>query len=86
MGNLDIQQFNKRDYGQLLLKQVAFQELAIQINNYFGIQITTKSKKILSQKYTVPIDKNKPIQDLLKAIAELHKNQYRKEGELLIFY
>lgn len=86
LGNLDIQQFNKRDYGQLLLKQVTFQELAIQINNYFGIQITTKSKKILSQKYTVPIDKNKPIQDLLKAIAELHKNQYRKEGELLIFY
>ncbi|OYD40427.1 FecR family protein [Sphingobacterium cellulitidis] len=75
-----------REYGRLLLKQVTFEELAVQFNNYFGVELGTESKKIKNQHYTIPLDKKKSVEEMLKVVAELHHNQFRKEGDIVIFY
>ncbi|MGV6945864.1 FecR family protein [Sphingobacterium kyonggiense] len=84
--NFDIQNQVERDYGKILLKQVSFNELAVQFENYYGLRLQTKNQHILQQHYTIPINKQVKPETLIKVIAELHHNQFRKEGNMVIFY
>ncbi|MGO3805999.1 MAG: FecR family protein [Sphingobacterium sp.] len=72
--------------GTSYLNQVSFGELALELKNKFGIDLLAGDAAISEQKYTLTIDQNLVVDELLEVICLMHNNQIRKEDDRVIIY
>lgn len=70
--------------GVTYLNQASFEELAIVFKNAYAMELKAGHENILNQKYSIQLDRNPNMEDLIKAICAVHKNKYRKEGDTTI--
>lgn len=72
--------------GITYLSQASFAELAQIIENGYGIILEAGHSHIKDQKYSIQLDRKTPIVDIINAICDLYKNNYRKEDNRITIY
>ena len=82
--NADVAQSWKMGY--TTLSQVSFQELAVVINNIFGLSLKAGNEHVNSYLFSMRIQHNLPVDQILKVISQIHNTHFRKEGKDVILY
>ncbi|MBE8720894.1 FecR family protein [Sphingobacterium pedocola] len=72
--------------GKVVLQDADFDELALAINNTYGIILQAGNAQIARQQYSMPIIKYVSVDEALRAIQSIHQNKIRKEGNTVILY
>lgn len=69
------------------LKNVPFNELAMAIQELYGIRLQTVEDRISKQTFTMQLSRQTPGEQVIKVICLFNQNQYRKraDGSYLIF-
>ncbi|SEK26802.1 FecR family protein [Parapedobacter koreensis] len=72
--------------GKTSLRQASFDELAVVLRHSHGMRLRAGDGTIAKQRYSIQFSRDVPIDDLIKAICEVHGNQYRKEGDTITIF
>jgi transmembrane sensor len=72
--------------GYTTLSQASFQELAVVINNIFGLSLKPGNAHVNSYLFSLRIQHNLPADQILKVIGQIHNTHFRKEGKEVILY
>jgi ferric-dicitrate binding protein FerR (iron transport regulator) len=72
--------------GYTTLSQANFQELAVVINNIFGLSLKAGNEHVNSYLFSMRIQHNLPADQILKVISQIHNTHFRKEGKDVILY
>src|SRR3546814_809259 len=72
--------------GTTYLSQASFAELALIFENAYNIQLKAGHAHILTQKYSIQLDRETAIEEIIKAICALYQNTYKKEENTITIY
>jgi transmembrane sensor len=72
--------------GYTTLSQANFQELALVINNIFGLSLKAGNAHVNSYLFSLRIQHNLPADQILKVIGQIHNTHFRKEGKDVMLY
>ncbi|NLR80206.1 FecR family protein [Chitinophaga eiseniae] len=72
--------------GVLLLESASFAELADELQEIYGVTLTSDNQHILQQRYDAKFFIRTPVEDIIKALIEVHHIRYKKEANNIIFY
>ncbi|MEN0052869.1 MAG: FecR domain-containing protein [Mucilaginibacter sp.] len=72
--------------GYTTLSQANFQELAVVINNIFGLSLKPGNEHVHSYLFSLRIQHNLPADQILKVISQIHNTHFRKEGKEVTLY
>ncbi len=72
--------------GITYLGEVPFAELALVFRQTYGIRLASNVPAIRKQRYSIQIDRTATYENVVKAVCAIHKNHYRKEGDVIIIY
>lgn len=72
--------------GRTLLVDATFNELAMVFYNRFRVNLKTNLPQAEAFRYTISIMQNKPLDETLKLICDIHQTNYRRnENEITIY-
>lgn len=72
--------------GNTYLTQVSFKEIAMVINNIYGVSLKPGSPEVDNYRFTLRLQHSLPVDQALKVICQIHNTHYRKEGnEVVVF-
>jgi transmembrane sensor len=72
--------------GQLTLKKATFKELALAINNMYGVKLTSNNKAATGYLYNININKTRTLDETLRIICSIHQNHYRRNADEVVIY
>jgi transmembrane sensor len=72
--------------GDTYLSEADFKELALAFKNISGLTLKAGNSKVDSYHFSLCIQHNQPVDQLLKVIAQIHNTHFRKEGNDIIIY
>jgi len=72
--------------GYTYLSQASFNELALVINNIFGLKLKAGNGRVNTYHFTMHVQHNLPAGEILKVISQMHNTHFRKEGDKVILY
>lgn len=72
--------------GKMYLRQASFDELTVALQHSHNIRLRAGDRTIAKHRYSIQFNRDVPIDDLMKAICEIHDNQYRKEGNTITIF
>jgi ferric-dicitrate binding protein FerR (iron transport regulator) len=72
--------------GYTTLSQANFRELAVVINNIFGLSLKAGNGHVNSYLFSMRIQHNLPADQILKVISQIHNTHFRREGKDIILY
>ncbi|MGY5255231.1 FecR family protein [Sphingobacterium spiritivorum] len=84
--SFDLENRNAWITGKTYLNKASFEELALTIRNNYGVTLQTTNTRIADQQYTLSIQKQISLEDLLEVITTVHHNKFRKEGDVVMIY
>ncbi|QEM13609.1 FecR family protein [Mucilaginibacter rubeus] len=72
--------------GKSTLSNASFQELALTVNNIYGVKLTSKNKLTDTYKYNIIISHSRTIDETMKLICSIHKNSCRRKNNDVTMY
>ncbi len=72
--------------GKTQLRQASFEELAVVLRYAYGIQLQAGNDAVAAQRYSMPLSRDLSLDRLIEVICNVHDNQYRKEGDVIIIF
>ncbi|EHQ27883.1 FecR family protein [Mucilaginibacter paludis] len=72
--------------GRTVLSNASFQELALVVENIYGVKLTSNNKLTNTYKYNIVISQQHAVDETLKLICSIHKNNYRRKNNDITIY
>jgi transmembrane sensor len=63
---------------ELQLTNAPFSHLQLAMENLYGIRLKTNSKDVSAQHYNIKLNRNTPVQEVIRVLALLNQHQYKK--------
>jgi len=86
VGNANGQLWMAWKDGKTVLKDAAFEELALVMKNWYGIELKSNLAEIKGYSYSLTIQRNISIEENLGMICKMQHTRYRKEGNVIELY
>ncbi|SFS39216.1 FecR family protein [Sphingobacterium wenxiniae] len=86
LGTTNPEQNNAWKDGLTYLEQASFEELSLVVKNIYGVVLLAGNKMIEQQRYTLMIDRNVPLADVVEAVSAVNNNRIKKEGGQVIIF
>jgi transmembrane sensor len=84
--NIDAAQARAWKDGSTYLHQASFEELALVLKNTYGLIVRAGDPAIQDHQFTLRLQRDVPVDQLLNLINSIHNTHYRKEGNEVVFY
>jgi transmembrane sensor len=72
--------------GETYLSEADFKELALAFKNISGLTLKAGNSRVGSYHFSLRIQGNQPVDQLLKVITQIHNTHFRKEGNDIVIY
>lgn len=72
--------------GRSALSNASFRELALTVNNIYGVKLTSKNKQTDTYKYNIIISQSHTVDETLRLICSIHKNSCRRQNNDVTMY
>lgn len=72
--------------GKTILQDASFSAVAAVFKNWYGVELKSKIADINNYSYTLTIQRQISLDDNLALISKMHHINYRKEGNMIVFY
>jgi ferric-dicitrate binding protein FerR (iron transport regulator) len=72
--------------GRSALSNASFRELALTVNNIYGVKLTSKNKQTDTYKYNIIISQSRAIDETMRLICSIHKNSCRRQNNDVTLY
>ncbi|SEK28479.1 FecR family protein [Parapedobacter koreensis] len=72
--------------GRTLLDNATFAELALVMQNRFGIRLQTQLPAATHFRYTMTILQQHPLDETMRLICDVHQTNYRRQGDEITIY
>lgn len=72
--------------GVSILQEASFEELKLVLYNRYRVKLVAKDPAINSYRYSLHIQQQRSVDEILKAICAIHQNKYRRENDVIIIY
>ncbi|XHR98371.1 FecR domain-containing protein [Mucilaginibacter sp. UC70_90] len=72
--------------GRNALSNASFRELALTVNNIYGVKLTSKNKQTDTYKYNIIISQSHTVDETMRLICSIHKNSCRRQNNEVTMY
>jgi transmembrane sensor len=72
--------------GVLLLQSASFTELAHQLKELYGVELTARNKHIQHLQFTAKFFIRTPVKDIVATLAAVHGLQFKHDGNIITLY
>ncbi len=72
--------------GRSALSNASFRELALTVNNIYGVKLISKNKQTDTYKYNIIISQSHTVDETMKLICSIHKNSCRRQNNDVTMY
>jgi transmembrane sensor len=72
--------------GETYLSEADFKELALAFKNISGLTLKSGNNRVGSYHFSLRLQRNQPVDQLLKVITQIHNTHFRKEGNDIVIY
>lgn len=72
--------------GRSALSNASFRELALTVNNIYGVKLTSKNKQTDTYKYNIIISQSHRVDETMRLICSIHKNSCRRQNNEVTMY
>ncbi len=72
--------------GHTILTDASFDELALALNNIYGVKLIGGSKSTTGYKYNVHINSSRTLDETMQVICSVHQNKYRRNKNEVTIY
>jgi ferric-dicitrate binding protein FerR (iron transport regulator) len=72
--------------GRSALSNASFRELALTVNNIYGVKLTSKNKQTDTYKYNIIISQSRTVDETMRLICSIHKNSCRRQNNDVTLY
>ncbi|AYL97895.1 FecR family protein [Mucilaginibacter celer] len=72
--------------GRSALSNASFRELAMTVNNIYGVKVSSKNKQTDTYKYNIIISRQHTVDETLRLICSIHKNSCRRQNNEVSIY
>jgi transmembrane sensor len=72
--------------GRSALSNASFRELALTVDNIYGVKLTSKNKQTDTYKYNIIISHSRAVDATMRLICSIHKNSCRRQNNDVTMY